>query len=303
MLRIKSRLNIEHITLDLFFIHTFKSLYQKIFLFTRPQQCILMVIGCQRSGTSLINRVFARDLNACVYRESSRLSSKDNTHTGKYKLRLNSFADLEKSFDRNKTPIVVCKPLVETQNILDLFSYFPESKALWMYRNYKDVTNSLLNKFNKNVGIRNIRAIVHNDRESWCSEKVPELAQATLSKYFSEDMRPVDAAALFWFARNLLFFELKLDRNPRVLMCRYEDLASQPNNIMQNIYEFLGAKFSNNHSWEVNTNSIQKGNSIELLPEIDKLCNDLLIKLDNAYSYQSKSYSKTEKLKLDSVSP
>lgn len=290
MLSLIKKLNIENITFDLYIIYFLKYLHQKIFLITRPNQQILFIIGCQRSGTSMISRVFARDFNVSVYRESSRLSSEDQTHVGKYKLRLNSSSELESAFSKNKAPIIVCKPLVETQNITELFHHFPNSKALWMYRHYKDATNSLINKFSTNVGIRNLRGIVENNQDHWYSEKVPDSVRLTIEKHFSEQMKPQDAAALFWYVRNQLFYELNLENNTRVLMCRYEDLASQPFLVMQQIYYFLGRTFNKNHAWEVNPSSVLKGQSIELSSEIQQLCDDLLKRLNTTYLEQLRQY-------------
>lgn len=286
MFGIKSKLNIEHITLDLYATYLVKYFYQNFLLRAKNQHRLLFIIGCQRSGTSLINRIFARDLNVSVYRESSRLSSNDPSSIAKNKLRLNSFSDVKAALDKDKAPFIVFKPLVETQNVLDILDYFSESKALWMYRHFKDVVNSLLKKFSINVGIRNLKSIVENNQENWYSEKVPENIRRIVIQHFSEQMSPYDAAALFWFVRNQLFYELQLDHNSRVLMCRYEDLVTQPNQVMQNIYQFVGAHYGDGNSWEVHSNSVQKGYSVQLLPEIEELCNDLLMKLDNTYRDQ-----------------
>lgn len=155
-----------------------------------------------------------------------------------------------------------------------------------MYRNYKDVVNSLLKKFSINVGIRNLKSIVENNQENWYSEKVPESIRKIIIQYFSEQMSPYDAAALFWFARNQLFYELQLNQNSRVLMCRYEDLVTQPNQVMRRIYQFVEVHYSDVNSWEVHLNSVHKGHLVQLSPEIEKLCNDLLIRLDNTYRNQ-----------------
>ncbi|WP_299413494.1 sulfotransferase [Acaryochloris sp. IP29b_bin.148] len=287
MFGIKSKLNIEHITPDLYVTYLVKYIYQNFFLQSRDNHQSLFIIGCQRSGTSLINRVFARDLNVRVYRESSRLSSNDPSPIAKNKLRLNSFNEMKATLDKDKAPIIVFKPLVETQNTLEILDFFPEAKALWMYRHYKDVVNSLLKKFSVNVGIRNLKSIVENNQENWYSEKVPENIRRVVIQHFSEQMSPYDAAALFWFVRNQLFYELQLDSNPRALMCRYEDLVTQPDQVMHCIYEFIGAQYNDKNSWEVHSNSVKKGHLVQLSPVIEQLCDDLLRKLENTYNNQN----------------
>jgi len=300
MFGIKSKLNIEHITLDLYATYLIKYFYQKYLIRTKGQHQLLFIIGCQRSGTSLINRIFARDLNVSVYRESSRLSSNDSSPIAKNKLRLNSFNDVKEALDKDKAPFIVFKPLVETQNAPDLLDYFSESKALWMYRGYRDVVNSLLKKFSLNVGIRNLKSIVENSQENWYSEKVPESIREIILQHFSEEMSPYDAAALFWFVRNQLFYELQLHRNSRILMCRYEDLVTQPNQVMQNIYQFVGAHdYSDGNNWEVHSNSVRKGHSVQLLPAIEKLCSDLLVRLDHTYENQKVCFDKPIEISIN----
>jgi hypothetical protein len=103
-------------------------------------------------------------------------------------------------------------------------------------------------------------------------------------KYFSEDMNPYDAAALFWLARNRLFFELALDKNPQVMMCRYEDLVTDPMQSTKNIYDFMGYVYSPfKIPGDVHANSIGSGKGLALSPDIDLICNRLLRKLDVVY--------------------
>ncbi|KAI9132421.1 sulfotransferase domain-containing protein [Acaryochloris sp. CCMEE 5410] len=286
MYRIKKRLNIEHVTFDLYLIYALKFLYQKLFHLTCPQQQILMIVGCQRSGTSLINRIFARDFNINVYRESSCLSSNDPTQTGHFKLRLNSFQDLESDLLKDKSPTIVLKPLVETQNILHLLDHFPQSKALWMYRGYKDVVNSFLNKFSLNVGIRNIKAIIDGNTDFWYSESIPSSVRSTLVEFYRDDIQPADAVVLFWYVRNSFFFELELNLNSRVMMCKYEHMVCYPNQFINDIYSFLGKRFRAINTWEINSYSVDKGRSLDLSADIQELCDGLLSRLDQAFDKQ-----------------
>lgn len=286
MYNIKKSMNLEHVTLDLYITYLLKIFYQRLFFFSRPKQQILMIVGCQRSGTSLVNRVFARDFNISVYRESSCLSSNDLTHTGKNKLRLNTLQLVESNLLKDKSPTIVLKPLVESQNILSLLDFFPQSKALWMYRDYRDVSNSFLNKFSQNVGIRNIKAIVNGNDSFWYSESVAQSVRSTVIKHYSNDIQPADAIALFWYVRNMFFYELDLDVNPRVMMCRYEQMVEYPHEFISQVYSFLGKKFKSRNIWEVNSNSVYKGRSIEITEDIKNLCDGLLTKLDQTFTKQ-----------------
>lgn len=282
---LKKILKTERIAIDVIFIYLYKKInHSYLFnLFQKKESKILFIIGCQRSGTSLMNRIFTREYNVSVYRESSQLSSKDPQ-----KLRLNSFEEVKAALAKNYAPLIVIKPVVESQNALELLEEFPESKILWMYRNYKDAIRSYSKRFSGNRAIIDLKPIVGKDRKNWRAEKVSNYVHSIIIKYFSEDMSQYDAIALLWFARNQLFYELNLDRNSKVLMCKYEDLVVYPTAMMKTIYQFLDINFKEIRGIdEVHSQSVGRGNAIELLPSIDKLCHDLQEKLDHTYSSQS----------------
>ena len=101
-------------------------------------------------------------------------------------------------------------------------------------------------------------------------------------------MSQYDAIALFWFARNQLFYELNLNQNSKVFICKYEDLVAQPREMMKTIYQFLNMNFQEIKGIdEVQSKSVGRGDVIELSPSIDQLCHDLQEKLDHTYSLRS----------------
>jgi hypothetical protein len=61
-----------------------------------------------------------------------------------------------------------------------------------------------------------------------------------LNELYAPDMSPYDAAALFWWARNRLFFDLGLDQRLDVFLCEYEALVAEPRQVMRSIYDFCG---------------------------------------------------------------
>ena len=283
----KKILKTEHIAIDVMFFYIYKKVYHSYLLnlFKTEESKILFIVGCQRSGTSLMNRIFTRNLKVSVYRESSRLSSRDAE-----KLRLNPLNEVKCAIAKNKAPLIILKPLVESQNILKLLTNFPNSKALWMYRNYKDVAKSNPKRFGANRGILDLKAILEKDRDSWRAEKASDYVHSVVTKYFSEDMSIYDATALFWFARNQLFYELSLEQNSEVFLCRYEELVADPIEMMKNIYQFLSINFKEiKKIAEVHSKAVGKGDEIELSSAIDRLCHELQEKLDRTYLLQKKS--------------
>ena len=244
------------------------------------KKTILFILGCQRSGTTLLTEIFERDFdNTKVYSEFSRVSSYDKID----KIRLNPFHLVEAEINKNRASLVVLKPLVESQNALKLLDFFDNAKVLWMYRNYRDVALSNLKHWGIGNGIKNLRAIVEGQPQNWRSENVSAYSKEIVIKHFSEDMNPYDAAALFWFVRNRLFFEFGLAKHRNVMMCKYEDLIDNPINVMNTIYGFVNHIYpSDKIDIRIYSDSKGSGKRVEFTGEIELLCEEMLEKLDLA---------------------
>lgn len=241
------------------------------------EKTIVPILGIQRSGTSMLYWIFERDLATKVYRESSELSSQDKVE----KIRLDPLPLVKKRFDRQRASLVVFKPLVESQRAHDLFDAIPGARALWAYRHYQDVASSNLKAFGMDNGVKDLQPFVRNDPANWRSQNSSEETREIIRSFFSEDMNPYDAAALFWWARCRLFFDLGLDSHPRVMLCRYEDLVTEPSLTMRRIYTFLGRQYPGDQIIrDVNPQSIGKGRTSKLSQDIESLCTDLLVRLD-----------------------
>jgi hypothetical protein len=261
-----------------------KRLYQSIRWRGLDRPKVLMIVGCQRSGTTLMSRLFDADRDCRVFGEFSVLSS-----VGKDGIRLNPLPDVAAVLSRVPAPLVVVKPLVETQRVRTLLNYFPGAKALFMYRGYADVASSDLRKFGPRNAIDNIRPIALGNTHDWRSAGATPAVRERIARFFSESMNPNDAAALFWFARNQLYYDLELAGHSEVMLCRYEQLAADPQAVMRRIYDFAGAVCPDlSHTRQVHSGSVSKGRNLELLPEVRALCEQLQARLDAQYELQSR---------------
>ena len=70
---------------------------------------IVFILGCQRSGTTLMTRIFNRDLQTRVYTAFSDLSSLDPD-----RLRLDPHHMIAERFRKDNAAMVVAKPIVES---------------------------------------------------------------------------------------------------------------------------------------------------------------------------------------------
>ncbi|HEV3007640.1 MAG TPA: sulfotransferase [Burkholderiales bacterium] len=258
--------------------HARKYLYQRLSAFGLPREKrILFILGCQRSGTTLMQNVFDADLGARVYGEFSAITRTAKTPN----LRLRPLEEVKSILEGDPARFVVAKPICETQNALRLLGFFPGAKALFLYRHYAAVASSNLREFGQRNGINNLRPIVAGESGNWRSEGVPPEVRALVVARFHEQMNPYDAAALFWYVRNRFFFDLRLDGHPAVLPLRYEDLLRAPTGAMEGIYRFVGAPFVPRGVGLVRPEPAGRPR-IELSADIEQLCAGLLERLDRA---------------------
>lgn len=240
---------------------------------------VLVVLGCQRSGTTLMTQILGSDPAAKVYPEHSSLSASDRRNH----LRLGSYAATARRVARSRHPLVVLKPLVESQRAAELLDALPRARGLWMFRHYADVAHSNLTRFGRDNGIRNLRSIAMRHPDDWRSEGVSEAVAKVATDHFSDAMSPWDAAALFWWARNALLFEQALDRRDDVRVCRYEELVAEPERVVRGVYDFAGAPYPGDHVLDgITDRSVGNGRQIELSRDVRELCDALLARLGAA---------------------
>jgi hypothetical protein len=242
-------------------------------------RAVLLVIGCQRSGTTLMTDLLARDPAAKVYPEHSAISSRD-----RHGLRLAPIPAVAARLARSRFPLVVMKPLVESQNARALLDGLPRARGLWMFRHYADVARSNLARFGEGNGIKNLRSIARGVAD-WRGEGASEEVSRRVREHFSETMNPSDAAALFWWARNALFFEQALDARDDVLTCRYEELVADSVRELRRVYAFSGCAFPDPASAAgVSSASVGRGRDLPLSSEVVALCEKMLARLESAHA-------------------
>jgi len=260
-----------------------KRAYQQFILNSKSPKQIVFILGCQRSGTTMLGRCFRKDFRTKVYGELG-LAVGRNQVPGQHNdaRRLKTYSEIEQILAKEKASLLIAKPIVESQNALDLLTHFPGSKIIWVYRNYKDVANSSLKKFGTESTKKNLTPIINPEiKPGWAAENASEQTRQIVATYFSEDTPIYDAKVLFWYVRNILFFELKLHENPDVLLCKYEDFVTNPAQIMKNIYSFFGYEYPGDHLVaEIHSQSVKLGKDIELNQELETLCLKLLQKMD-----------------------
>jgi hypothetical protein len=242
-----------------------------------PAKIIAFVAGCQRSGTSMTYRIFDRDPSAQVFDEVSVLSNRDRVEG----LRFNDLDNVRNHFRSSPARLIVAKPLVESQRLATLLDAFEGSKAIWMYRNYSDVISSNLKRFGADNGHNDLQPIIDGDKANWRAEGLEHEVVEQIRAFDRSKLSRNDAAALFWYARNSLLFKDGLVDDERVQVCRYEDLVTRPEEVIQGFYHFLNYPYPNEHSLAqgISTSSLGKGGDITLSPDVEELCESMYQRL------------------------
>lgn len=241
---------------------------------------ILFIVGCQRSGTTLLSDLFEHDPQTKSYGEVSKLTSEDPIR----QLRLNDWTSVRDTLTQDKSPLVVLKPLVESQHLPELLDFMPNSSAVWLYRDYRDVASSAIIAWGRANAIRDLSHIVKNTPNNWRTEYVSEETRSIVSDFFSEDMSGHDAAALFWYVRNQIFFDRNLAALDNVMTCHYSEFVLNATSVMRTIYQFVDVDYPGDWiAFRVHGNSVKKGRKIKISPPIEELCKALLAQLNRIH--------------------
>jgi hypothetical protein len=235
----------------------------------------IMVVGCQRSGTTLMLDVFDEDVRCRSFGEFSALSGR-----GEEGIRLRPLPEVKTYVEQLRAPITVFKPLVESQHTPSLLDGLPNARAVWMFRGFQSVAASNVRYFGHDTAGRDLRLLLTNDPPTWRGERVAEEVRAVVEKHYAPDMSPYDAAALFWWARNRLFFDLGLDKRPDVFLCQYEALVAAPRQVMRSIYDFCGLEPpARDTTKRIHSEARDRGSSNEIGIGVKTLCDELHARL------------------------
>lgn len=251
---------------------------------------ILVVLGCQRSGTSMMLRTLDEDWNAKVFdefasvnvRAGDRRSSWSGAR-GPYGIRLLPLDELAPRLQGLPYRLVALKPLAESQRAPELLERLEGARCIWMYRHYRDVSHSIARKFSAEVHRVNLQPIVDREQGNWRSELVPEDVRATVARHYSRHMNPYDGGALFWYVRNRLYFDLDLARHPAVMLLSYQELVRAPEAVLERVYGFAAVPFPGPRiARDIHNRALGMGHDVPIAPEIEALCEDLWRRLDVA---------------------
>jgi hypothetical protein len=200
---------------------------------------LVLIFGCQRSGTTMLQQTMLdRSWRVFILEEHDRRlvgksAAPDETEWDDVPVVLDRIGHLP--FE-----VVAVKPLVESDRAGGLLDAKDNARGIWMLRHYGDVARSNLRRFGLDNAHRDLQPMVSGSRYDWRSRRATEQTRRTVVDVLSQGLDPLDAAALFWWARNQLYFDQDLAADNRVRVLRYERVRLCPEEVVSSLSRFVG---------------------------------------------------------------
>lgn len=254
----------------------------------RPRS-VLFVAGCQRSGTNMVMDLLDASRETDVYHEH------DPRAFQRYELRETAvLADLHA---RSRAPLMVVKTLCDLERLPALCARFAPARVLWIYRDYRDVVNSMLVSFRNQA--QQIQRLASGADASWWGRALSPAALKILREHVTPDIDDASAAALQWYVRAGMYFELGHQHAPTTLLVNYEALVRDPVAGVAQIYDFVGLAPRDDVAGEVYRQSVGKRSPPRIEARIATLCEGLTSALDAASVTQRTARAPTPALPVD----
>lgn len=244
----------------------------------RPQPAVktaVHVVGCQRSGTEMTIYLLDRSMDVDRFNEN---------HRAAFHFCLIREAEIiRRLVARSRAPFVVFKPICDSHRVGELLAWHRPSRAIWLYRDYRDVARSAVAKWG-DTNRRHLLDLVAGGgdwgwsqwtRGGYTAELLDEVRQ-----HIHERLSANGGAALYWYLRNRTYFAQQLERRDDVDLYAYRDLVTHPLEEFARMCAFLGLSFSSEMAESVHARSLARGRSIELEAPIEELCESMLARLD-----------------------
>jgi hypothetical protein len=240
----------------------------------RPDAVPVFLVGLQRSGTNMLARGFERAPEFEVHNE--------NDHAAFERFRIRPLPVIRSIVEGSKHEYALFKPLCDshkTCELLDELHTPSRGLAIWAYRGFEGRVRSSIAKFGDS-NLRALRRIATGEWEgSWQAGGLSDDRLRLIRSFDLDGMTAASGSALFWFLRNSLFFDLKLDRRTDVVLVSYDTMVSEPEPTMRILCAFLHLPFTNGLIEHIQARDAPK-DQIEIDPDIRARCAALQTALD-----------------------
>lgn len=195
----------------------------------------VFIFGCQRSGTTHLERLFRSDPRSTVYGEFSALSVAPDRTAWR------PLGEVAQALRSSRGAYTVARSLLGSDLARAALDSVSPSAAVWMFRDPDGVVASMIRKWGPDF--RAISQRVETGRDgAWSLRPLwdeIEAAAGELSEPGSGQWLR-DVYGLFWLRRNRLAFDAGLVADPRVRVVDYAELVARPQAVVAGILAQAG---------------------------------------------------------------
>lgn len=242
-----------------------------------PNAVPVFVVGVQRSGTNMLVRGLERSPEFEVRNENDRQAF------DRYLLRPDPV--IRDVVEQSGHAYVLFKPLCDSHRIgslLDDLGTPSAGRAIWAYRDAQGRVRSAVQKFGP-ANLQALRRIAAGERSLWQAGGLGPERLDLVSSFDYGRMTAESAAALFWYLRNSLFYDLGLDRRDDVYLASYAAMVEGPQAAMRALCAWLGFPFNPELVDHVDARSRREPTPFDVDPQIADLCRRLEERLGATY--------------------
>ncbi len=226
----------------------------------------VFIMGCGRSGTRMMLNILERDERIQVLRENDPKIARNY-------LLIKEF--IRPAIDSCRAPVLLMKPILNSFEASNLLSEYDQAKAIWIFRNYKDMAASSVKKFESRVSGYIKKIVELGTGNNWVSSGIPDDTLKKLRGIDTSGFNNHDWMCLIWWSVNLTVFKDKLYKNKRFLLLNYDRMVHNPNLYFKKVYDFIGISRRLKDLNYIHSKSIGKGSSIKIQPIVNKMCLEL----------------------------
>jgi hypothetical protein len=246
-----------------------------------PRAVPVFVVGVQRSGTNMLVRGLERSPEFEVRNENDRAAFD--------RFRLRPDPVIRALVERSGQAYVLFKPLIDSHRaneLLDGLGTPSPGRAIWAYRAVDGRVRSSVAKFGDN-NLQALRSIAAGDDGLWQAGGLSEERLSLIRSIGVDAMTPESGAALLWYLRNGLYFDLGLDRRDDVMLASYEATVEDPEVAIGRVCAFLDFDYRPELAAHVDRRAAGTKPPLELDPRVRELCSELERRLSAAYRAQA----------------
>ena len=175
------------------------------------------------------------------------------------------------------------KPLIDSHRVdelLDRLGSPSPGRALWTYRRVDGRVRSALSKFgDQNLLV--VRAIAEGRAgELWQAQRLSADSRKLIEALDPAHLSQETAAAVIWYIRNSLYFELGLDSRNDCLLVSYDRMLDDAELEVRRICGFLDTEFDPAMIEGIARRGASAPEELAIDAAVRKLCSDLEVRLE-----------------------